>query len=391
MNPEEDDGSQAKSLAQQVFEAKLALANEALKKAEMAIFDDLVLQIKADIDSLNDKTIAVRENWKIKAQLSDLKRLQQMSPDTKALLQGKMAELMQWRNITEESQALRLDLQFLKLQLTKLMQPSKVGLDAVPILEKITSLSMHLNEVRNQADTIKQAQQANFFEDADHQTLETCRKTLRPIIHLRDKSIAPPSSSIPVIDVMEDRAEYRTSEVKTDIVTVDYQIYKQQVEATLSPLFENNEVLQKIRKGQSVTTQDLATLNALVHTQNPDVDLTTLKEFYPESTAELYQILRTIVGLDKDEIEAKFTHFVQTVHIHMNAKQQRFIGLLKNHLCRYGFVDIEQLYQAPFTTIHDDGLDGVFDKEQADFVERFIGQFNINLGEQSKTANKPAT
>jgi len=391
MNPEEDDGSQAKSLAQQVFEAKLALANEALKKAEMAIFDDLVLQIKADIDSLNDKTIAVRENWKIKAQLSDLKRLQQMSPDTKALLQGKMAELMQWRNITEESQALRLDLQFLKLQLTKLMQPSKVGLDAVPILEKITSLSMHLNEVRNQADTIKQAQQTNFFEDANHQTLETCRKTLRPIIHLRDKSIAPPTSSIPVIDVMEDRAEYRTSEVKTDIVTVDYQIYKQQVEATLSPLFENNEVLQKIRKGQSVTTQDLATLNALVHTQNPDVDLTTLKEFYPESTAELYQILRTIVGLDKDEIEAKFTHFVQTVHIHMNAKQQRFIGLLKNHLCRYGFVDIEQLYQAPFTTIHDDGLDGVFDKEQADFVERFIGQFNINLGEQSKTANKPAT
>ncbi|MBF4333236.1 DEAD/DEAH box helicase, partial [Vibrio anguillarum] len=75
MNPEEDEGSQSKSLPQKVFEAKLILAVEALKKAEMAIFADVVQQIKADIDALNDKTIAVREKWQLKAQLSEEKRL----------------------------------------------------------------------------------------------------------------------------------------------------------------------------------------------------------------------------------------------------------------------------------------------------------------------------
>ncbi|MBF4355264.1 DEAD/DEAH box helicase, partial [Vibrio anguillarum] len=93
MNPEEDEGSQSKSLPQKVFEAKLILAVEALKKAEMAIFADVVQQIKADIDALNDKTIAVREKWQLKAQLSEEKRLMQMAPDTKTRLFEEMAPL----------------------------------------------------------------------------------------------------------------------------------------------------------------------------------------------------------------------------------------------------------------------------------------------------------
>nr|WP_234911089.1 DEAD/DEAH box helicase family protein [Vibrio anguillarum] len=381
MNPEEDEGSQSKSLPQKVFEAKLILAVEALKKAEMAIFADVVQQIKADIDALNDKTIAVREKWQLKAQLSEEKRLMQMAPDTKTRLFEEMAPLMQWKKTTGESEALRLDLQFLQLQLTKLQQPSKVEIEAQPILDKVTSLSMHLNEVRSKASTIKQIQQPSYLSDADYFVVESCRQNLRSIIHLRDKGIAPAPMATPIIDVREDRGLYQSQEIKTNITTVDYEIYRQEVEKTLSPLFESNEVLQKIRSGQTVTEADLATLSALVHTQNPNVDLQTLKEFFPESSAGLDQILRTIVGMDAQQIEKEFTTFVQQVHTHLNARQQRFIGMLKNHLCRYGSVDIEQLYDAPFNQIDDAGLDGVFpNPAQADVVEQFVRRFSVDLG-----------
>jgi type I restriction enzyme R subunit len=259
----------------------------------------------------------------------------------------------------------------------------------MPIMDKVTTLSMHLNEVRSKAITIKQVQQPNFWNDADHLELEACRRELRTVIHLRDKGATPPPKPTPVLDVKEDAAEYRTEEVKTDIVTVDYQIYKQEVEKTLSPLFESNEVLQKIRSGQSVTEADLDTLNALVHTQNPSVDLSILKEFFPESTAGLDQILRTIVGMDAKAIEAEFTAFVQRVHTQLNSRQQRFIGMLKNHLCRYGSVDIEQLYEAPFNQIDDAGLDGVFPiPAQADVVEQFVRRFSVHLGEKQASVEK---
>lgn len=389
MNPDEDDGAKVKSLAQKVFEARLNLADEALKRAEMDIFDVVIPQIKADIDSLNDKTIEVRENWQIKAQLSDEKILHQMAPDTKELLRSTMASLMQWKPITGESEALRLDLQFLELELIKLKQPSKVDIVAMPIMDKVTTLSMHLNEVRSKANTIKQVQQPNFWNDADHHVLEACRSDLRAVIHLRDKGATPPPKPTPVLDVKEDAAEDFTQDVKTDIVTVDYQIYKQEVEKTLSPLFESNEVLQKIRAGQSVTEADLDTLNALVHTQNPSVDLSILKEFFPESTAGLDQILRIIVGMDAKAIEGEFTAFVQQVHTHLDSRQQRFIGMLKNHLCRYGSVDIEQLYDAPFNQIDDAGLDGVFPiPAQADVVEQFVRRFSVHLGEKQASVEK---
>ncbi len=389
MNPDEDEGTQSKSLAQKVFEAKLVLAVEALKKAEMEIFADVIPQIKADIDSLNDKTIAVREKWKLKAQLSEEKRLTQMAPDTKALLFDEMAPLMQWKKTTGESEALRLDLQLLQLQLTKLQQPSKVELEVPPILDKVTSLSMHLNEVRSKAATIKQIQQPNYLSDADYFAVEACRHNLRTVIHLRDKGVAPPAPKTPIIDLQEDSGLYETQEIKTDIITVDYEIYRQEVEKTLTPLFESNTVLQKIRGGQAVTEADLSTLNALVHTQNPNVDLHTLKEFFPESTAELDQILRTIVGMDEQQIEHEFTAFVQQVHTHLNARQQRFIGMLKNHLCRYGSVDIEALYDAPFNQIDDAGLDGVFpNPAQADVVEQFVRRFSVHLGNKHSSVEK---
>ncbi|KAA8666696.1 DEAD/DEAH box helicase family protein [Vibrio gigantis] len=389
MNPDEDEGTQSKSLAQKVFEAKLVLAVEALKKAEMEIFADVIPQIKADIDSLNDKTIGVREKWKLKAQLSEEKRLMQMAPDTKALLFDEMAPLMQWKKTTGESEALRLDLQFLQLQLTKLQQPSKVELEAPPILDKVISLSMHLNEVRSKAATIKQIQQPNYLSDADYFAVEACRHNLRTVIHLRDKGAAPPAPKTPIIDLQEDSGLYETQEIKTDIITVDYEIYRQEVEKTLTPLFESNTVLQKIRGGQAVTEADLSTLNALVHTQNPNVDLHTLKEFFPESTAELDQILRTIVGMDEQQIEHEFTAFVQQVHTHLNARQQRFIGMLKNHLCRYGSVDIEALYDAPFNQIDDAGLDGVFpNPAQADVVEQFVRRFSVHLGNKHSSVEK---
>ncbi len=389
MNPDEDEGTQSKSLAQKVFEAKLVLAVEALKKAEMEIFADVIPQIKADIDSLNDQTIAVREKWKLKAQLSEEKRLMQMAPDTKALLFDEMAPLMQWKKTTGESEALRLDLQLLQLQLTKLQQPSKVELEVPPILDKVTSLSMHLNEVRSKASTIKQIQQPNYLSDADYFAVEACRHNLRTVIHLRDKGVAPPAPKTPIIDLQEDSGLYETQEIKTDIITVDYEIYRQEVEKTLTPLFESNTVLQKIRGGQAVTEADLSTLNALVHTQNPNVDLHTLKEFFPESTAELDQILRTIVGMDEQQIEHEFTAFVQQVHTHLNSRQQRFIGMLKNHLCRYGSVDIEALYDAPFNQVDDAGLDGVFpNPAQADIVEQFVRRFSVHLGNKQSSVEK---
>ncbi len=389
MNPEEDEAHQGKSLAQQLFEAKVQLAVDALQKAQLPLFSQTIALIKQDIEALDDNIIAVRENWQLKVQLNDLRVLDQMAPATKEALLNSMAPLMQWRNIQGESDALRFDLDIITAERVKLLQPSALEKQLQPAMLKISTLSMHLNEVRAKAATIAQVQTPDFWNNADYADFETVRRELRAIIHLRDKGVMPSPTRAAIIDVREDVAEYRFNDVKTDIRTIDYEIYRQEVEKTLTPLFDTNPVLQKIRAGQSVSEAELNQLIAMVHTQNPNVDLATLKEFYPDSSASLDHILRTLIGMNKADIELQLTAFVQQLHTQLNSRQQRFISLLKTQLCKYGSLTVDQLYLAPFNQLDDAGLDGVFPiEQQAQIIAEFVQRYSVQLGEpQSSIAS----
>lgn len=387
LDPEQEDVKQSKSLTQKLFEARLTLAETALKKADLASFNQVIKLIHADIAALDMNTIAVRDNWRDVEACKDEKRLNQYAPVTKTLLWQSIAPLMQWRNIMGQSEAYRFDTEMAILQTLLFTDMSQIDIARQALLAKITTLQMHLNEVRAKAAAIAEIQNDSYWQNLSFNALEQSRQALRGVIHLRDKALVTPVAEL-VLDIKEDAADYEVTERAANIISVDYQIYRQEVEKTLAPLFDSDAVLQKIRAGEQVSEADLARLNALVHTQNPNVDLNTLKEFFPESSVSLDKILRTIVGMDKDAIERAFTDFVQQTHTHMNAKQQRFIGMLKNHLIRYGAIAIEQLYDAPFTSIHDMGLDGVFSQQQADVIQQFIRQFDVPLGNKTSRIEK---
>ena len=50
--------------------------------------------------------------------------------------------------------------------------------------------------------------------------------------------------------------------------------------------------------------------------------------------------------------------------------------MLKNHIARHGAIAVAALYDAPFTTLHAEGLDGVFPAgEAADKLVAIIEEF----------------
>jgi type I restriction enzyme R subunit len=384
MEPEEEDPRQVKSLCQKLFEARVLYADEALKRGEMDNFYKMTTLIKQDIDALDDKNIAVKDNWKLKHTLSNLDALQQFAPNTRTQLLEQMAPLMQWRNIKGETEALKFDLELVTAQYAKLCQPSTLDAVKVEVVEKVRTLSMHLNQVRSKASEVNKLQNDDFWEKSSFDELEEVRTALRPVIHLRKKDKGGSGNTVSTYDIPEDISKFEVKERKTNIVTVDYEIYRQEVEKTLTPLFEKDPILQKIRAGEPITESELEALNALVHTQNPRVDLTLLAEFFPESTAGVDQLLRTIVGLDVEEIDKKFTAFVQAHHINLSALQQRFLGLLKSEICRKGQMTIADLYEQPFKGLHQDGIDGLFKDEQAALIAKFVADFTVDISQPAK-------
>ncbi len=153
-----------------------------------------------------------------------------------------------------------------------------------------------------------------------------------------------------------------------DGIEIDRAIYNK----ALIDLFDSEPVLLKIHHGKAVTEKELAALNALLHTHHPDVDLNTLKGFYG-SAAPMEQILRTIVGLDEETVNARFAEFVQA-YPKLNAKQVQFLGMLKRQIAKSGSIELETLYEMPFAALGDP--DSLFDSdEQIDTLLHIVTSF----------------
>ncbi|MBB1488639.1 DEAD/DEAH box helicase family protein [Oceanospirillum sp. D5] len=380
-DPDEDDGRQSKSVGQKLFEGRVRLAEEALKQGKLDVFEQVLLLIKDDIDQLNDKSIAVKDQWQYKHALSQMEVLKQFTPQTRQQLLEIIAPLMQWRDIRGQGEAMKWDLELVNAQFAHLTQAPELEQCRLQITTRVRQLSMHLNEVRAKADAIQQVQDDYYWNGLSVARLENTRQALRPVIHLRDTGAKVPPMPVNIIDVIEDNQAVYKEERKTNIRTVDYEIYRQEVEKTLTPLFETTPVLQKIRSGEAISEQELDTLNALVHESKSRIDLKLLKEFFPDSAVGVDQLLRTIVGLDARAVEDKFTAFVQTHHIHLNSLQQRFLDLLKREICRRGEITVADLYDHPFQSLHDDGIDGLFRDEQASLIAGFVAQFTVPAGQ----------
>lgn len=353
--------TQGKPLAQLVFEERLNVAEIALQKSEIAAFDAVIKLVEQDINALPEESIAVREKWKEKRALSRPEVLKAFAPATVARLRQEIAPLMQWRNIRGFGDALALDLLIARMQIAVLRGSGEISDLKIELLDRLASLQMHLNPVREKAEVIKRVKSDGFWQDVTVADLEDARLQLREIVHHRAKG---GSQGIPpkVVDITEDAGQMQYARRSASLKSVDMKAYQQIVEAELKKHFETNPVLRKIRAGEAVSDREIDSLVSLILTQHPDVRREHLEEFFSETAGPLYLAIRMIVGMDPEAVRDKFTAFVQK-HPKLSAKQTRFLALLQNHIARYGTIEVERLYDDPFTVVDADGPDGVFEDE----------------------------
>lgn len=350
----------SKSLMQQLFEARLDLARTALDQSEPDVFNGVVPLISEDLARLSEETISVREKWRDKQTLSRPETLRRFDPATEQALRTQMAPLMQWADIRGHVEAYRFDLLMTNLQTELLKKSGRFDDYKVRMLDQVSRLPMHLNPVRDRAVTIKTVKSNEFWASVTVDALETIRRELRGIMKYVTPTTYDPKPP-KIIDVSDGQKEFQQLPIQLNFS--DMPGYKKQVQAALLKVFDENPTLNKIKAGEPVSDEDLKVLTSLVLTRNPDVDQQILREFFQSTAEPLDFAIRGIIGMDAEAVNNRFSDFIFT-HPELTANQVSFLNLLKNHISRYGAIDIEQLYKSPFTMLHSDGLDGVFMDEQ---------------------------
>ena len=378
----------SKPLLQLVFEERITLAETALRQSEVAVFDAAIDLIGKDIEALPEESVSVRERWREKRAVSAPATLKAFAPSTVAMLRQVIAPLMMWRNIRGLADAYALDLLLARMQIAVLRKSGAVADLKIELLDRLAALQMHLNPVREKAEVIKRVKSDEFWQHVTAANLEAVRQPLREIMHHRERQGAAPLPA-KVIDVTEDAAGFLTNRRATNLKTVDMKAYQQIVEAELKRHFDTNPTLQKIRAGEAVSEADIQALVSLVLIQSPNASRDVLQEFFSETAVPLDFAIRSIVGLDPEAVAAHFAEFARR-HPTLTAKQTRFLGLLQNHIARFGSVTLDRLYEQPFTVVDADGLDGVFEKpEEIDDLLNILSVFAPPAGASTNRAGSP--
>jgi len=365
---------QLKSLPQRVFEARIKLAEVALQQSDLEAFEAAVALIARDIADLPGGTISIMEKWKEIERVSDPETLRRFDPATKALLLQEIAPLMQWRNIGGSEEAHRFDHLMCRLETEHLKGSSGFDDLKAEVIGQLDGLRVNLAQVKAVAPTIAQVRTADFWKDVTVARLEDVRGQLRGVTQYR---LTQTTGSLPpkVIDVKEDLALVERKKHAVKLEGLQLAAYRNRVEKVLKTLFETNETLQRIKRGQPVSESDLETLTSLVLTQDPMLDLHDLIEYYPDCAGQLDLAIRGIIGLDAAAVNERFTAFVQQSPT-LNSSQIRFLDLLQNHIARHGAIEVARLYEPPFTTLHTDSIDGLFpDEEQAHGIIKIVESF----------------
>ena len=365
----------SKSTAELLFEARIELAEAALEKQDNAAFELAIALIEKDIQSLPAKSIPVQERWRTVHSVANKETLQLFDAATKATLKQDIAPLMQWRDITGHHDAYRFDVLIARLQAGRLLETAAADDRKDELVDWVSALRSNLSQVKTKMATIDSIKTTEFWKNVSAANLESVRVDLRGVAKYRRKETTPrPEPKI--LNIAEDAAGYELKRHKVKIRELDQMemvAYRARVHDVLMALIDESETLRKIRLGQPVDEKDLDDLCSLVLTQEPGLNLNDLKEYFSHAES-LDEAIRGIIGMDAETVHNRFTEFVKK-HPTMGAHQIKFLDLLQNHIAKFGSIQLEQLYGPPFTTLHSDSLDGLFEDNLAEELFEIIESF----------------
>jgi type I restriction enzyme R subunit len=262
------------------------------------------------------------------------------------------------------------DLTCLNLQLALVHATS----DFVGYRDKIISMASDLQTkdsipaVKAELPLILEVQTEGYWRDITLPLIEHLRKHLRGLIQFIDRT-----SIRPVYTVLQDEIGTASEVTLTDFSTgINLAQYRRKVERYIRDN-ENHVVIAKLRFNKPLTPTDLAELERFVY----ESEAVGSREQFVQGFGDekpLTLFIRSLVGLDRNAAKEAFGQFLDANRY--TSRQIRFVEMIVERLTQTGVMDPGQLYDPPFTSIHQEGLDGAFANADADGIISVIETIN---------------
>ena len=271
----------------------------------------------------------------------------------------------------EDITAKLFDLLCLKLQLAQLDHSPTFAMlkkhvqDMAANLEEKEAIPM----VKAQIVLIQEVQTDKYWQDMTLPMLEALRRRLRDLIQFIDKRTRDP-----VYTVLQDEiGEGQSVEIGGFDVGINTAQYKKKVEQFVR-LHEDHIVIHKLKFNEPLTPKDLSELERFLYDSTEVQSRSLLEQAFGKKKLSVF--IRSLLGLDRGAAKKAFAEYLDSSQF--NTNQIRFIDMIIDHLTQQGTMDAGLLYEQPFTSIHYEGLDGLFESAVADEIVSIVHKINAN-------------
>jgi type I restriction enzyme R subunit len=239
------------------------------------------------------------------------------------------------------------------------------------LIEEIGQLQMTVHLVAQKSDLIRKAKMEYFWNMADNVTLDNLTEQLAPLMEYRQKTTKN-FVTLNIRDAIE-KKEMVEFGAHHEMVTISR--YKEMLAQKIAELEANNEIVKRIKQGETITEEDVKQLAILLEKQSPHVTEKILQKVFDNRKAKFIHFIRHLLGLTElqpftDVVNQNFDRFVSQ-HNDFTTTQLQFLDILRGYIIERGSISKKDLIQAPFTHIHKDGILGIFTPRQIEEVVQF--------------------
>lgn len=370
MKPEGVKSQTTEALTVQLFRSRveqLKLLNlPRLKEYPKGAVDDVKSMILSDIHSI-PKELAVLKDKRSHIEKAESPNFySRKGIDPIEFLNTKISPLMRYKSTNYEEVSFMLKCEKLGLAILKGDEKLKERYSKM-IAEVLEELPYSINEVAKKKDLIEKYSQVDFWESIKYENIREILSEITPLVKYRDKEKVEPI----VVDLSDEIIQRKVIEFGPNGEQEYVKKYKERVESKIKELVTSHPTIKKIKNGERLTDKDIEDLENSLNSPGLYLTEEVLNKFY---SGTFIQFIKEILGMYnkeavEDEIEKSFQRYIVENNKQYNANQLQFIGVMKTVFKKQGHVELDMLFDPPFTNVGDPFEIGFDENEIKDWVK----------------------
>ncbi|MGI0479353.1 DEAD/DEAH box helicase family protein [Geminocystis sp. CENA526] len=335
-------------------------------------------ELHQHVTSMEENNFLVRRHLETVETFSQREKWHNLTQEDKQIILDTLIPLP--NSLPVENPRLKnFDLLCLKIQLAILKNTQ----DFETLRDKVRDLLACLEDkktipiVKDKLSFIEQVQSESWWQDVTVYLVEEMRVNLRDLMIFIDKQ----QENIICTNFEDELGELETVSVPNRQTGFSSHQYSKKVQNYILAHQDHISIV-KLKRNLPLTETDLRELEKMLFTSEGMESRDKFELVYGKRN--LKSFIRELVGLDKNTAKEAFSKYLENNNL--SANQIRFIEQIINWLTQHGVMNPPLLYESPFTDIHPEGLDGVFNDKDADNIIAIVRYFNEGV-ETTFTSN----